>query len=41
MVLRPHPRHSERRGAVAVLVAVLMIPMLAMVAFAVDYGFIM
>jgi len=34
-------RTSERRGAVAVLIAVLMIPLLAMVAFAIDYGYLL
>ena len=34
-----HPR--RRRGTVAVLTALLMVPLLAMVAFAVDYGFLL
>ena len=34
-------RRPNRRGAVVVLVAVLMIPFLAMVAFAVDYGYLL
>jgi Flp pilus assembly protein TadG len=34
-------REPNRRGAVVVLVAVLMIPFLAMVAFAIDYGFLL
>src|SRR5436853_634411 len=31
---------NQRRGAVAVLVAVLMIPLFAMVAFAIDIGYV-
>ena len=34
-------RQPTRRGAVVVLVAVLMIPLLAMVAFAIDYGYLL
>ncbi len=37
---KPHHKF-DRRGAVAVLVAVLMVPLLAMVAFAVDYGYVL
>ena len=37
---KPHHK-SERRGSVIVLVALLMVPLLAMVAFAVDYGYIL
>jgi Flp pilus assembly protein TadG len=34
-------RKLERRGAVVVMVAILLIPLLAMVAFAVDYGYLL
>lgn len=34
-------RNQSRRGAVAVLVAVLIIPLLAMVALAIDYGYLL
>ena len=41
MILQPRNHKPERRGAVTVLIAVLMIPLLAMVAFAIDYGYLL
>ena len=34
-------QQAKRRGAIAVLAAILMIPMMAMVAFAIDYGYLL
>ena len=34
-------QQSERRGAIAVFTAILLVPLLGMVAFAVDYGYLL
>ena len=41
MNLQPSNHKPDRRGTVIVLVALMMIPLLAMVAFAVDYGYLL